>query len=381
MLWGFLSSYPPTQCGLATFTWNSADALKRLPDVECRIVASVETPSSRRPAEVAGELVAGDRVSQRGAAELLNGCDVAVIEHEFGIYGGVDGDEVLEVVRRLRVPTVVVFHTALSSPTASQRRVVEGLATCADAMVAMSAAARSRLVESHQLPADRVLVIPHGADPALREVATPPVPHRILTWGLLGPGKGIEYGVAALAQLGDLDPEPHYLVAGQIHPKVREREGDAYREELAAIAERAGIRDLLHFDPSYRPSAEMPELIASASVVLLPYESTEQVTSGVLIEAVAAGRPVVATRFPHAVELLGGGAGITVPHRNPLAIANAIRSILTDPATAAAMAARAEEQAKELFWPAVAQRYDELGKRLVAERRSGRARRRLVGAP
>lgn len=371
MLWGFLSTYPPTECGLATFTHALAGALDQQPGVDCRIVASVDAPSRALPPGVAAELVAGDRVSQRRAAEVLNGCDVAVIQHEFGIYGGPDGAEVLEVLRRLRVPTVVVLHTVVSDPTPSQRRVVSSLAAGADALVTMSGAARSRLVETHQVSRGHVTVIPHGA--TVGDVLTGPVPNRILTWGLLGPGKGIEWGIAALAQLQDLDPTPHYLVAGQIHPKVRAREGEAYRDHLLGVAERAGVLDQVCFDPTYRPTSAMPELIASASVVLLPYDSTEQVTSGVLIEAVAARKPVVATRFPHAVELLADGVGVTVPHRNPLAIARAIRGILTEPGTAASLTESASRVAGELSWAAVARRYVALGRRLVAEGRGGSA--------
>lgn len=375
---GFLSTYPPTQCGLATFTKALAGALAELPDCECVVVASVEQPSPRPASGVVGELVAGDRVSQRRAAELLNGCDVAIIQHEFGIYGGADGAELLEVVRQLRVPIVVVLHTVLEQPSASQRRVVDALLACADAIVTMSAAARSRLAAGHHLRPDQVAVIPHGAAPPAADAQ--PVANRILTWGLLGPGKGIEWGVTALAQLRDLDPVPEYLVAGQVHPKVREREGDAYLDALLALADRLDVAHLLRFDPSYRPTSELPALIGSAAVVLLPYDSTDQVTSGVLIEAVAAGRPVVATRFPHAVELLSRGVGVTVPHRNPLAIAGEVRRILTEPATATALTRSARRAASELFWPAVAKRYRQLSRRLVSERRRELSPRMWAGS-
>ena len=160
-----------------------------------------------------------------------------------------------------------------------------------------------------------------------------PVPGRVLTWGLLGPGKGLEWGIAAMAQLTDLVPTPHYLIAGEIHPKVLARDGDVYRQQLRRQAEDLGVGHMVSFDSSYRPTEELTRLIATAQVVLLPYDSTEQVTSGVLIEAVAVGRPVVATRFPHAVELLTDGVGITVPHKDPTAMAAALRQVLTDPET------------------------------------------------
>ena len=103
--------------------------------------------------------------------------------------------------------------------------------------------------------------------------------------------------------------------------------------------------------------AELHEIVQAADVVLLPYDSREQVTSGVLIEAVAAGKPVVSTAFPHAVELLSGGAGLLVERQDPPGIAAALRRILTDPALEAAMGAEAERIAPDLLWPAVADRY------------------------
>lgn len=362
---GLLSTYPPTQCGLATFTKALAEDLGKLPGCTYFVVRALEQPTDQTLPDVDGHLVAGDRVSQRRAASLLNRADVAIVQHEYGIYGGPDGVELLAVLRQLRVPLIVVLHTVLSDPSDSQRRVLESVCDLAAAVVTMSRAARSRLIANYRVSERKVVVIPHGAV-ALAAESVAPIAHRILTWGLLGPGKGIEWGVQALAQLRDLDVQPEYLVAGQIHPKVAEREGEAYRDSLRALATRLGVDDLLRFDPSYRPTSALPELIGSAGVVLLPYDSSDQVTSGVLIEAVAAGRPVVATAFPHALELLESGAGLTVPHRDPHAIALALRRVLSDPAASAAMAAAARVEAAKLDWSVVARQYHQLAGQLLA---------------
>ncbi|HEY3338063.1 MAG TPA: glycosyltransferase [Propionicimonas sp.] len=361
---GFLSTYPPTQCGLATFTRSLATAVDAQPRTSAVVVRSVETPERLELERVVGELVAGDRLSQRRAAELLNGCDVAVIQHEYGIYGGEDGSEVLTVIRALRVPAIVVLHTVLAAPTPGQREVLEAILAAAKAVVTMTFAARDRLLANYRVPAQKVVVIPHGAPAGPKDVA--PVPGRVLTWGLLGPGKGLEWGVAAMAHLTDLVPAPQYLVAGEIHPKVLARDGDAYRQQLRRQAEQLGVSDMVTFDSSYRPTEELTRLIATAQVVLLPYDSTEQVTSGVLIEAVAVGRPVVATRFPHAVELLTDGVGITVPHKDPVAIAAALRQVLADPDTERRAVATAKRVGANLLWPAVARRYLQLADQLLA---------------
>ena len=219
----------------------------------------------------------------------------------------------------------------------------------------------------------KVAVVPHGAaTPLAREPVTETrqlnrAP-RLLTWGLLGPGKGIEWAIDALGELTDLDPAPHYTIAGATHPKVQQHSGESYRNMLAERSAASPAAALISFDAIYRDLGSLTELILSADIVVLPYDSTDQVTSGVLVDAVAAGRPVISTAFPHAVELLSSGAGLVVPQGDSSALAHAIRRVLTDPDLAASMAAEARRLAPELSWPAVARRYDEIATRLVVMR-------------
>jgi polysaccharide biosynthesis protein PslF len=317
--------------------------------------------------DVVGELVAGSAVSCRQAAVTLNGNDVVVIQHEYGIYGGTDGDDVVRVMAGLTVPAVVVLHTVLTAPTAHQRAVLDEVLAAAAAVVVMSEAARTRLLAGYGVPARHVVVIPHGAvDPGAAAVS----PHRnqqrqILTWGLLGPGKGIEWAIEAMALLGDLWPEPRYLIAGRTHPKVLAREGERYRESLITLAEVVGVDDRVRFDSRYLDAVSLRRLLERAEVVVLPYESREQVSSGVLIEAITSRTPVVATRFPHAVELLAGGCGVLVGHRDPAAIADAVRQVLTDRMAASRMAIAAGIAARNLGWASVADRYCRLAAELT----------------
>ncbi|OHV31735.1 MULTISPECIES: glycosyltransferase [Pseudofrankia] len=367
--YGFLSTYFPTQCGLATFTAALLGELaSAAPGATSGVVRLLEAPAGpgRRPAAVVGDLVAGTAGGPRRAARLLNGFDVAVVQHEYGVYGGPDGDEVIEVLDNLEVPVVVVLHTVLVSPSQHQREVMEALVASADAVVVMTETARDRLLDGYHVHPYRVTVIPHGAADNRRATPARSARPTILTWGLLGPGKGIEWGIAAMAQLADLDPAPRYLVAGQTHPKVLARDGEAYREGLAALASRLGVADSVAFDPRYLDSESLADLVSGADVVLLPYDSVDQVTSGILIEAVAALRPVVATRFPHAVELLGDGTGLLVPHGDPAEIAAAVRGILTDDGVARGLTSAAATHAPELLWPAVARRYRRLATGLAA---------------
>jgi len=254
----------------------------------------------------------------------------------------------------------------LRAPTRHQREVLEAVAEAADAVVVMTAAGRRLLVGGFDVDPAKVVVIPHGAavtpdaderyDPSSRD---------LLTWGLLGPGKGIEWAIDALALLDDLVPRVSYRVAGDTHPKVAAVKGEAYRDMLRRRAAAAGLAGSVSFDAGYRGLDALAQLISTASVVVLPYDSPDQVTSGVLVDAVAAGRPVIATAFPHAVELLASGAGIVVPRRDPLALAAALRRVLTVPGLAETMAREARRLAPSLAWPAVAARYAALGDALT----------------
>ena len=369
---GFVSTFPPTQCGLATFTASLRAELITTETDEGHVVRLVEQDEPRPAAHVVAQWIANDPTSRRTALARLNACSVAIVQHEYGVFGGRDGDEVLDLMDGLDVPCIVVLHTVLANPTTHQREVLEAVAEKADAVVVMTASARDRLVAGYAVDETRLSVIAHGApavQPALRRMS--PVfrtgQATVLTWGLLGPGKGIEWGIGAMAMLRGMSPMPRYIVAGQTHPKVLLREGETYRNALRDQVRRLGIGDSVTFDGHYRDSAALSELISSADVVLLPYDSTDQVTSGVLIEAVAAGKPVVATAFPHAMELLGAGAGIVVPHGDPTAIADALRRVLTSPTLAAGMAGIATASAPKLLWPAVAEQYRALAAKLVLE--------------
>jgi glycosyltransferase involved in cell wall biosynthesis len=366
---GVLSSFPPTACGLATFTAALATGLAAN-DTHVGVVRVVDAGGQTSQSErVIGELVNGSGRSLVAASDLLNEFDVAVVQHEYGLYGGPDGDEVLEILGGLHVPSIVIAHTILASPTPHQRSVLNEVAALADRVVVMSAAARVRLCDGFDVDASKVTTIAHGAAVPTARV----VPDRvdrpvILTWGLIGPGKGIERGIDAMRTLHDLPMRPRYLVAGQTHPKVLATHGESYRQDRMEQAERHGISSSVVFDADYRDVASLTALIQSCKVVVLPYDSRDQVTSGVLVDAIAAGRPVVATAFPHAVELLSSGAGLVVDHDDPDAMARALRKVLTRPELAAKMAAEASRLAPGLGWSVVAGEYLRLATCLLEER-------------
>lgn len=364
--YGVLSTYPPTQCGLATFSAALVQNLRSPGDV-VGVVDVVDIGGGPRRPEVRHQWVREQRGGAEAAAARLNGFDVVVVQHEYGIFGGPDGQDVLDVVRAVTRPVITVLHTVLVTPTLRQKAILDELILLSDTIVTMTVTAKERLVHRYLVESDKVAVIPHGAvDARLEGLATAagnadrnagPI---VLTWGLLGEGKGIEWGISAMAQLRDLDPAPRYHIVGETHPKVLERDGEAYRRGLQARARHHGVDDVVTFDGRYLPTSELGRLVQEADVILLPYDSREQVTSGVLVEAVTAGKPVVSTGFPHAVELLSSGAGLLIERQDPDAIAAALRRVLTEPGLAVAMAAEADRLSPQLLWSAVGQQYREL---------------------
>jgi glycosyltransferase involved in cell wall biosynthesis len=367
---GFVSTYPPTYCGIATFSASLMTAIQEIDSHRAFVVRLMDSPTAEvsifHTPEIISTMRAGDPDSLTEAIRLLNELDVAIIQHEFGIYGGEDGNEVLTLIEGLRVPSIVVLHTVLTSPTENQSKVLTTLCAHASAIVTMSIAARDRLVSKYHIDPAKVSVVPHGAPsiPAL-DLTTASGPAKILTWGLIGPGKGIEWAIEAMSLLRDITPTPQYIVAGRTHPKVLTREGEAYRERLQSRIDELKLTESVKLQPEYLTHSALAELVASANLVLLPYDSTDQVTSGVLIEAVTARRPVIATGFPHAVELLATGAGVVVPHRDPVAMAAALRKILLEPEIATEMSRQSGAIAAELLWSSVAIRYLELAVTLI----------------
>lgn len=351
-----LGTYPPRLCGLATFGAALAKEFVRA-GRQVRVVAVED--SNPVPAATPGvdTLRRNDPASASRTARILSACDVALVQHEFGIYGGPDGDELLEVLSATEAPIVVVLHTVPLRPTAHQRVVLEAVCAAAASVVVMTATAASRLA-LYDIDERKATVIPHGAwstGPARQ--LPPPTVVKLLTWGLLGPGKGVEHMISAMALLGGASARVRYTVAGVTHPNVRLQHGEEYRTSLIRRAWSIGVAPAVHFDDTYRDVASLLELVRSASVVVLPYDSADQVTSGVLVDAIAAGVPVIATAFPHAVELLSDGAGLLVPHRDPAALAAAVRSVTVDPTALHRMTERACTIAPTLAWSAVAAQY------------------------
>lgn len=375
----FLSTYPPTRCGLATFTQSLVDGIVKHPHPE-RQVGVIRVLRADEPADDHDPLVRSriraDRLGMDGSvANITQDFDVLVLQHEYGIFGPNDGIAILDLLNGIDIPVLATLHTVLAAPSLRQRLILERLVDRAGTTVVMTEAARRRLIGVYRVDPSKLLVVPHGA----HGFSAPMPPWRrrpqVLTWGLLGPGKGVEWGILAMLSLRRLDPLPRYVIQGATHPHVLRREGERYRNHLHALVSEYGLYDMVRIEGGYLTHDRLRGLVAAADVVLLPYDSSEQMTSGVLVEALAAGKPVVATAFPHAVELLSNGAGRLVPQQDPDAMAEALEVLLTDPVAFLVAKTAARGMAPDLLWSTVADRYWKEAVRLAAGARLGVDRR------
>ncbi|MFF2488429.1 glycosyltransferase [Microbacterium sp. NPDC058062] len=370
MRYGFLSTYPPTRCGLATFTRSLAVAMAEPPARRSEVVRVLDTGEepaapNEHGVRVTGVLRAAHPQRHADAARALNRCDAVVVQHEYGIYGGNDGDQVLAVLASLRVPVITVLHTVLQQPSPGQRRVLERVVGLSTAAVVMTERARATLLSHFRVESSKVHVIPHGAavlprHSVHRRGATP----AILTWGLIAPGKGLERGLRAFAGLRRRGVDATYVIAGQTHPKVLAQSGEAYRDTLLQLARDLEVETAVRFVNEYLSPEDLAAHLGAADAVLLPYDSKEQATSGVLAEALAAGVPVVATAFPHAVEALTDSAGVAVPHDDLDAMTAGLERVLQ--LGDDRLASRRDGSGPT--WSEVAERFLDLAERLRAER-------------
>lgn len=367
----FVSTYPPTRCGIATFTESLVQSLRELrggtsDNGVVRLLSGWEVAG-----HAAAEVVAEPRVESAGwvgrIATWSNGFDLLWIQHEFGIFGPDDGLAVVDLCSMSPLPIATTLHTVASAPTPRQRQIVEALGTASELLVVMSEQAANRLLEVYDITAEKVHVVPHGARVMPRRLSAVEAGRRptVVNWGLVGPGKGLEWGIRAMDRLQHLEPPPQLIIRGTTHPNVKRREGEQYRDHLSDLVRSLDLEETVTIVDGYMSPSELERLVRNADLALLPYDSSEQVTSGVLVDVIAAGLPVVATRFPHAVELLATGAGLVVPQRDEEAMASAMERLLTHPVELRAAAEEARRVGQRHAWPRVAAAYERLARVVV----------------
>lgn len=361
-----VSTYPPRACGIGTFAADLRGALIGIEGVErVDVIAVVDEPARpqpRRLLSMIGQAVRGDYVR---AARTLGRVevDVVLLQHEFGIFGGEDGEYVLSFAEEVAQPLVVTLHTVLSQPSPNQLDVLGELCEQAELVIVMTDTARRLLIACGACTESKIRVVPHGAPSRLIAVSGSQPSGRyarrddrflISTFGLISPGKGIETALEALPSIIERHPEVAYVIAGRTHPDIARREGERYRVMLERRVLELGLGDHVEFDDRFLSIDGLAALLASTDVFVTPYRGREQIASGALTFALASGCPVVSTPYWYAQDMLASGAGVLVPFDDPAALADAVCRYADDPEELSAARAESWRVGSSLAWPSVA---------------------------
>ena len=350
-----LGSYPPARESVALHNLGLVDALEGSGFGAISVVrAGRDTPVVSDP-RVISQLRPSWQQAPTEALRALNSHDLVLIQQEFSGFGGDDGRDLLGIMDEIEVPVISTIHRVPAIPTISEQAILTEIANRSAAVVVQSHTARERLIRRFEVDPESVTLIPRGGiSPGLVDLRYDPT--RILTPGLLGSGKGVEWVIEALAHMTELIPAVRYVVVG---PDVSP-EASSYRQTLVRLAVARGLGDRVILDDHYRSPMELALMIATSACVVLPYDDLRRESSAVLVDALSAGTPVIATAFDYAVELLTDGAGILVAPGDPVALSVAIETMVTRTHLRNQMARHAWLAAKQLSWAVVADQYRQI---------------------
>lgn len=369
----FVSTYVPRQCGIATFTHDNAKAVAKaqgfaLGDNQKIQVICLHKPSDEfhYGEEVGFVLRQPQRRDYLEASEFVNisPIDVVCLQHEFGIFGGDDGKFVLDFLEALRKPVVTTLHTVLRQPSDGQRATMSRVCEISQQVVVIAEKARSMLEEIYGVAPEKIARIPHGVpnvpfmDPGFyKDLYKLEGKKVLLTFGLIGPGKGIEHAIDAVARLVPDFPNLTYVVLGATHPEVKRQFGEAYRVGLQQRAEGQGIQDNVVFFDRYVSDEQLMEFLLMADLYITPYLAKEQISSGTLSFAMGCGKAIVSTPYWYAEEMLNEGRGLLAPFGDPQGMADQLRRLLSDEVECNQIRKRAYQFTRSMVWEEVGKQY------------------------
>ncbi|OQY41588.1 MAG: glycosyl transferase group 1 [Fusobacteriia bacterium 4572_74] len=363
---GIIGNYLPRRCGIATFTTDLSKAIRNELCGENRLINIAMNDREEGydyPSEVKLTIQEDNREEYIKVARYLNENEyrAVIVQHEYGIYGGADGEYIIELMKRLEMPVLTNLHTVLENPSFGQRKVMNALAKYSEKLLVMSKKAFDILTRVYEIPSEMVVFVPHGIlDTTYEEqglyndAIDLEGKEIILTFGLLGPGKGLEVMIGAMPAIVKKNPNAVYLILGKTHPHILEKRGDLYREKLKEQIKSLNLEKNVIFHNKFVDSDILVKYIKTSTIYSIPYLNRNQITSGTLAYALGSGAAVVSTPFWHAEELLAEGRGVLVPFRDSESLAREINMLLTDSEKRQNMRRKAYDYARSMIWSEVA---------------------------
>lgn len=311
------------------------------------------------------------------AVDLMHKSGVSLlnIQHEYGIYGGEQGDCVVLLAKAAQCPVVITLHTILPSPSEKQLDVIKQLEPYCTYFITMAHKGEELLRDVYNIAAEKIVYIPHGTpnmsfvcDDNLRRQYDVEGRRVLATFGLISPNKGIEDAIAAMPAIVAKEPNALYLVLGQTHPVIKRREGEWYRNQLVEQVKSLGLENNVRFIDRYLDLQQLIDYLLLTDIYITPYYANPfQITSGTLSYALAAGKVIISTPYLHAVEILDGGRGFLYPFRDSARLAELAGELLTDSALFEETRRKAYEHGREMIWQSVGMQYTQLFAGLLQE--------------
>lgn len=367
----FVGTYPPRECGIATFTQDLLNNSKNNlgVDIVCKVAAFNMSPMDnyKYPKIVEWVINQNSKKEHLDLARSINNDDSikgVVLQHEYGIYGGENGKNILYFMESCKKPMLVTLHTILPKPTLSMKAVTERIIRRADSLVVLTESSKKVLENVYPSSAGKVFVIPHGVHPT-KFTGTKTAKNKLglkkytilSTFGLLSRGKGIEYVIKALPKVVKKNRSILYLIIGMTHPVIRRKEGETYRNELIKMVKKLKLNNHVKFYDQYLGLKELLEFLKATDIYISTSTNPNQAVSGTLSYAMGTGRAVVSTEFAQAKEIVTNETGRLVPIKNSEAISEALNELLKDKKKLIDMHKKAYEVTRPMLWGNVAWQY------------------------
>lgn len=372
----YLSSYPPRECGIATFTKDLIDTIEELYsfypsvlainqkeviyDYEKRVKIGIDRENREDYIQLAQNI-------NSSSIELVN------LQHEFGLFGGECGEYLKYFLENLKKPLVTTLHTVLPDFNPKALEVLKSITAASAATIVISNSA-IEMLRKQGVNCKNLKVIPHGCpnidyiDTTIAK-STLGLENRLVvsTFGLISCGKGVEYAIRALAKVVEREPDILYLIIGQTHPEVKKHEGEKYRNSLQQLVCELGLEKNVRFINKYLSKLELINFLQATDIYLTPYISPYQISSGALTYAAGAGKAIVSTPYFHAKDILANNRGLFCKFKDSISLAESISKLLDDK-TRKVMQKKLYRYSRRFLWTNVAQQYVELFNNTIKER-------------